>query len=117
MNKLAKYILFSFLATCSLSSLAAYPDFTSGYICSGLSDVTGVVDLYTPAQTYKSYYGVYIRLRDKDQKQYGGMLYQRNATELAYRQLTNVALISLITKSQVRMCYSGDEVYALELMG
>lgn len=117
MKNILKSTVLSLAALCSMSSFAAYPGFQDGDICNGYDDVTGVVDLYTPAQTYSSTYGVYIRLKDGDGNYFGGLLYQRSSTERAYKQLTSVALVSLVTKTEVRMCYYGDDVYALELRG
>lgn len=108
-----------FLCTISMGvpSYAQYPGFDSGVICNGYNNVVGVVDLLTASQTYGSTSGMYVRVKDKQGRNYGGVFYYRKNTDAAYKQMTTLALTSLVTKLKVRMCYNGNDVYALELRG
>jgi len=115
MKVMFQVCIFFLFTAMSISSFARYQGFNSGSICNGYQTVFGVVDILTANQTYKSTSGMYVRVKGYSGATYGGVFYYRVNTDAAYKQMTILALTSLLTKLEVNICYSGNEVYAIEL--
>ena len=96
------------------NALAGYPDFSSGTVCNGYSEAVGKINKVTATTTYHSTQGLYINLITAQGENYGGIIYQRDPF-LGYGPMVRMAIMANTFKSQVKMCFSGSQVYALEL--
>lgn len=115
---------FCFIITLSFSVNAEYPGIDSNYICNGYDTVEGVVTRVVATTTYNKYEAVFVRIKGTDGNAYGGRIYPRDPVAYGYVPMVNLANISLVTKTPVKLCVSssdstdkGDDIYAIELLG
>ena len=111
---LARIIIAGAGALSAGGALASYPEFGSGSICNGYSEAVGKINKVTATTTYHSTQGVYINLVTAKGENVGGMIYQRDPF-LGYGPMVRMAIMANTFKSQVKMCFSGSQVYALEV--
>ncbi len=96
-------------------ALAEYPGFGSSYICNGYPEASGEITRVAATTTYDSTQGVYLQLRAIDGRYHGGVIYPRGTQDWAYNHMVRMAMLAQAMQLTVRICFSGSEVYAIEM--
>lgn len=95
---------------------AKYPDMSDSRICNGYPTAEGIITRVNSTTTYDSYESTYINLKLSDKTNVGGKLFYRKPVAAAYDAMVDTSLLALATGYKVKLCYSGDTVYAVELI-
>ena len=112
-----RYVLAICICALSPLSFAGYPAMNSGTICNGYPEFRGTVTRVNSTTTYDGHEATYIKVINYDTGYVqGGQVFYRDPVAAGYSPMIDNATLALVTGYDVNICYSGNTVYAVEII-